>query len=279
MDGWDALRHERHQRQLEMGLVNPEWGLLDYGDNTDTTPWMNAEHKEWQDLRMAVYAAMIDCMDRGIGRILGALRDCGADRNTIVLFLSDNGGDAGNMRWDRPDIAPGGVERYCACGTEWGVMHNTPLRGSKGGVHEGGIATPLIVRWHDTIQNGGEITNQVGHVMDLLPTFCDVAGVEYHDEYNGQEIIPCEGLNLLPIFQGRQRDAHEWLFWEHNDKKAVRHGDWKLVGRYNPRYLANWELYNLESDRTELNNVAENHPERVELMAQAWLNWAERTNG
>ena len=264
MDGWDALRHER---QLKMGLVDPEWGLLDYGDNSGTTPWANAEHKEWQDLRMAVYVAMIDCMDRGIGRILQALRDCGADRNTIVLFLSDNGGDAGNMRWDSPDIPPGGVDTYCACGTEWGIMHNTPLRGSKAGVHEGGIATPLIVRWHDAIQTGGEITNQVGHVMDLLPTFCDVAGVQYPDEYNGEEIIPCEGLSLLPIFQGQQRDAHEWLFWEHNGKKAVRHGDWKLVGRDGP---ANWELYGLESDRTELRNVAEKEPERVKLMAQAW---------
>ena len=276
MDGWDVLRRECHQRQVDMGLVDPEWGMLDYGAIPNTAPWVDTEHKEWQDLRMAVYAAMIDSMDQGIGRILSTLKDCGVDRNTIVLFLSDNGGDAGNMRWDSPDIAPGGVDTYCAVGPEWGVMHNTPLRAAKAAVYEGGIATPLIVRWHEAIQNGGAITNQVGHVMDLLPTFCDVAGIQYPDEYNGEEIIPCEGLSLLPIFEGKQRDAYEWLFWEHNDKKAVRDGDWKLVGSGDP---ANWELYDLEADRTELRNLAEEHPECVKLMAQAWSDWAERTNG
>ena len=276
MDGWDVLRRECHQRQVDMGLVDPEWGMLDYGDIPNTAPWVDTEHKEWQDLRMAVYAAMIDSMDQGIGRILSTLKDCGVDRNTIVLFLSDNGGDAGNMRWDSPDIPPGGVDTYCAVGPEWGVMHNTPLRASKGAVYEGGIATPLIVRWHEAIQNGGGITNQVGHVMDLLPTFCDVAGIQYPDEYNGEEIIPCEGLSLLPIFEGKQRDAYEWLFWEHSGKKAVRHGDWKLVGSGDP---ANWELYDLESDRSELRNLAENEPDRVKLMAQAWSDWAARTNG
>ena len=276
MEGWDALRKERHQRQLKMGLVDPGWQLPEQAPGI--SPWDQQEHKEWQDLRMAIYAAMIDCMDQGIGRIMQTLRDRGADQNTIILFLSDNGGDGGEKKeWDIPDITPGGVDTYCSSGPGWGFLHNTPFRSFKGSLYEGGIATPLVVSWPGNIKSGGVITDQAGHVMDIMPTLCEVAGVQYPREYKGQEIIPCEGKSLMPILEGKQRDGHEWLFWEQRDRKAALHGKWKLVGRGDAGELSDWELYDLQADRTELNNLGQKEPERSKQMAQAWRDWAKQT--
>ena len=276
MEGWDLLRKKRHQRQLKMGLVDPGWQLPD--DDPDVSPWDQEKNKQWQDLRMAVYAAMIDCMDQGIGRIIQTLRDCGVDQNTIILFLSDNGGAKAEMKWDKPDITPGGIDTYCFSGPGWGFLQNTPFRGFKQGLHEGGIATPLIVRWPGKVKSDGAITSQVGHVIDILPTFCEIAGITCPGEYKGQKITPSEGKSLAGVFQGKQRAAHEWLFWEHVGNKAVRRGKWKLVGRGDPGELKNWELYDLAADRTELKNLAQKYPERLKQMAQAWRHWAKRTN-
>ena len=275
MAGWEELRRNRYERQLSMGLLNPEIRLPDRVPNLPA--WANEEHKEWQDLRMAIYAGMIDCMDQGIGRILQALRDCGADRSTIILFLSDNGGDGYEKEErDRPDIIPGGIDTYCSPGPGWGSLHNTPLRGFKGSLYEGGIASPLVVRWPGVTSGGGAITHEFGHAMDILPTLCEAAGVEYPKEYNGRELTPCAGKSLVPIFQGNRREGHDWLFWEHRGNRAVRHGDWKGIGRGNPGELDNWELYDLETDRTESKDLRAKHPEILKQMIDAWRDWSER---
>ena len=275
MDGWEELRRRRYERQLGMGLLNPETRLP---DNVPDLPlWVSEEHKEWQDLRMAIYAGMIDCMDQGIGRILQTLRDCGADRNTIILFLSDNGGD-GYERADRdnPDIVPGGIDTYCSPGPGWGALHNTPMRSFKESLYEGGIASPLIVRWPGVTTNGGAITHEFGHVMDILPTLCDAASIEYPVEYDGRDLDPCEGQSMLPLFQGNRREGNEWLFWALRDDRAVRRGNWKSVGRGNPDDLNNWELFDLERDRTESTDLAKENPEVLKPMVDAWRRWMER---
>ena len=265
MEGWEELRRNRYERQLSMGLLNPEIRLPDRVPNLPA--WANEGHKEWQDLRMAIYAGMIDCMDQGIGRILQALRDCGADRNTIVLFLSDNGGDGYEKEErDRPDIIPGGIDTYCSPGPGWGSLHNTPLRGFKGSLYEGGIASPLVVRWPGVTSGGGAITHEFGHAMDILPTLCEVAGVEYPKEYNGRELTPCAGKSLIPVLQGNHREGHDWLFWAHRGNRAVRHGNWKGIGRGNP---GKWTIGSFMTSK----QTAQNRRTWGGSIQRSWIRW------
>jgi arylsulfatase len=273
MEGWDLLRKKRHQRQVEMGLVDPAWKLPE--DDPNVSPWDQEKHKEWQDLRMAVYAAMIDRMDQGVGRILQTLRECGVERNTVVVFLSDNGGASEEMKWDKPDITPGGIDTYCFCGPGWAFLQNTPFRRFKRYLHEGGIATPLIVRWPGAIK-GGTITHQVGHVIDIMPTLAELGGTRCPESWQGKRLIPVEGRSLVPVLKGGARQAHESLCWHgpHTGAGAVRQGRWKLVSEG----VGNaWELYDMVADRTETNNLAGEQPERVRALADAWFAWAERT--
>ena len=193
-----------------------------------------------------------------------------------MLFPSDNGACAEDWH-ATPDVPPGPIDSYRTVDLPWANASDTPFRKFKRWTYEGGITTPLVACWPGTIKSG-TITSQVRHVIDILPTLCEVAGIEYPKEYRGQKIIPSEGKSLVPVFQGKQRDAHEWLFWEHVGNKAVRHGKWKLVGGGNPTELNNWRLYDLEGDRTELKDLAEEYPERLKQMAQAWCDWAKRTN-
>ena len=224
---------------------------------------------------MAVYAAMIDRMDRQIGRVMAKLRELKKEENTLVLFLSDNGACA--EAWHAtPDIPPGPVESYRTVDLPWANASNTPFRKFKQRTCEGGIGTPLIAYWPKKIRPT-TITKQVGHVIDFLPTFCELAGIDVPTEYQGNEVRATEGKSLVPVFEGRDRDGHEWLFWEHVGNMAARHGKWKIVGRGNPSQLKNWELYDLEADRTETLNLADKYPDRVGKMAQAWQDWAKRT--
>lgn len=269
--GWDELRRQRHQRQIDMGLVDPNWKLPD--SRGDVHAWEDEPNQEYEHLRMAVYAAMIDSMDQGIGRILAALKETGTADNTLVLFLSDNGGCAENPGGTVTSRPPGPKEYYVACGKPWAYAQNTPFRKYKAWVHEGGISTPLIARWPKTIKPG-TITRQVGHIIDFMPTFAELARVEYPREFGGHEIIPCEGKSLVPVFEGQERQGHDVLFWEWAGNRAIRQGDWKLVWGTNRK---TWELYDLAADRTETNDLAAEHPERVERMAQQWIAWAEQT--
>jgi len=269
--GWFELRRRRHGRQLEMGLLDPKWKLA--VDDPRAVPWEGVSHRELWELRMSVYAAMIDCMDQGIGRVLAALHDTNTADNTLVMFLSDNGGCAELPEGPDFRLPAGPKEHYTSVGPGWGWAQNTPFRRYKSWVHEGGISTPLIVRWPGVIEPD-TLTGQVGHVIDFMPTCIELAGAEYPDSFKGKSILPLEGKSLVPVFQGKRRQPHQTICWYWSGNRAVRQGKWKAVWEKSNRQ---WELYDVEADRTELDDLAEEHPERTLRMAEVWYAWAEKT--
>jgi arylsulfatase len=290
--GWDTLRAERHRRMIERGIVDGRWPMTPRDPRAPA--WEDAPDKPWQARRMAVYAAQIERMDRGIGRILAALKAVQAEPNALVLFLSDNGAcaeeagpkqtwrsvyvpnttrDGRRMRvGNDPSVMPGPEDTYQSYGLPWANASNTPFRLYKHWVHEGGIATPLIACWPAMIKPRNRLTHQPGHLIDILATCLEVAGVKYPATYQGHPILPLEGRSLLPIFQGQQRQPHPVICWEHEGNRAARVGKWKLVSR-RPQ---SWELYDLEADRTEMNNLADSHAALVRELAATYENWAQR---
>ena len=274
MKGWEALRKERHQRMIDMGLIDPAWVMSPRDE--EAPAWTDVENKEEMDLRMSVYAAQIDRLDQGVGRILKQIRENGEEDNTLVMFLADNGGchEGGPFGFDRRNNgAPcGTVDSYMSYGLSWANVSNTPFRRFKHWVHEGGISTPLIVRWPTVIKKGGQLTNEVGHIIDLLATCADAAGATYPQIYKGKEIMPTEGKSLVPIFKTGSRKGHDVLYWEHCGNRAVRKGDWKIVSRTPAN---EWELYDLASDRTEQHNLATEHPEKLKEMVVLYDAWAK----
>lgn len=274
MDGWDAVREARYKRMIEMGLIDESWPLSP--SDGGVADWEAIEDKAAMDRKMAVYAAQIEVMDRGIGRILDALDATGSAENTLVLFLSDNGGchEGGALGFDRREngIPPGGVDSYMSYGRSWANASNTPFRMYKHWVHEGGSATPLVARWPAGIEARGAITHETGHVIDFMATFAELAGAEYPEHYNGKPITPLEGRSLLPILQGGARPCHKALYWEHNRNRAIRQGPWKLVAPKD----GDWALYNLEADRTELTDLREERPEIAVNLQSRYEAWAER---
>ncbi|MEW6302952.1 MAG: arylsulfatase [Verrucomicrobiota bacterium] len=270
--GWEGLRRQRYERQLGMGLIDPKWPVAPR--DSLALEWDAVADQEWQASRMAVYAAMVDAMDQGIGRILKALKESGVEQNTLVMFLSDNGGCAEQLGHDKPGITPGLKENYTTVGPSWAWAQNTPFRRFKAWVHEGGISTPLIAHWPGRIKPNS-LNSQVGHIIDFMPTFLELAGGKYPEKHNGAEILPVEGLSLVPVLEGRPRAGHAQLFWEWSGNRAMREGDWKLV--WDDKAEKRWHLYELKGDRTETRNLAADHPDRVKRMSEAWLAWAERT--
>jgi arylsulfatase A-like enzyme len=268
-DGWDALRKKRHQRMIELGIVDARWPLTPR--DRSVAAWEDTPNKDDWDLRMAVYAAQIDRLDQGVGKILAKLKEVGAEENTLVLFLSDNGGCAEIIDRGKPGAPAGTADSFLSYGVGWANASNTPFRLYKHWVHEGGIATPLIAHWPAVLQKAG-ITHQSGHVIDLMATCADVAGAEYPKTFKGHAITPLEGKSLRPIFEGRTRAGHGAIFWEHEGNRAVRQGQCKLVSRH----PGDWELYDLEADRTELNNLAAKYPDKVQELAGKYEQWAQR---
>ncbi|MHC4365812.1 MAG: sulfatase-like hydrolase/transferase, partial [Planctomycetota bacterium] len=273
--GWDALRAERHKRMIEMGLVEREWEITPRDEKVKMWEEVEAGKKELWDLRMAVYAAQIDCMDQGIGRIASALEKTGGLANTLIMFLSDNGGCAEGISRKEKDIKLLGTgDSFESYRINWANASNTPFRLYKHWVHEGGIATPLVVHWPARIKRGGELRHQPGHVIDLMATCVDVAGAKYPSRYKGKKITPLEGKSLVPVF-GDGSIEREAIYWEHEGNRAIRMGKWKLVAK---GVEGKWELYDLEADRTELNDLAGRYPARTKEMAAMWDSWARRAN-
>jgi arylsulfatase len=289
LGGWDAVRKARYERLIESGLIDSNWPLSPR-DN-QAPPWEQAEHKEWEDMRMAVYAAQVDRMDQGIGRIVEELERAGKLANTLIFFLSDNGGCAELLREDggiergyakrdgslldfgnRPDRMPGGEDTFMSYDLPWANASNTPFRLYKHWVHEGGIATPLIAHWPAGIKRPDRITHRPSHLIDIMATCLDVAGVSYPAEYRDHRITPLEGESLLPALREVKEDRETPIFWEHEGNRAVRLGDWKLVSKRNKP----WELYWMSEDRTELNDLAGVEPERVKAMEDMYNVWAQR---
>jgi arylsulfatase len=268
--GWDALRRERHARQIELGLIDKNTPLPPL--EPETPAWKDAQYKPWQASLMEVYAAMIDAMDQNIGRILQTLEATGTADNTIVLFLSDNGGCAEQAGGDDPTNIPGPREHYVSVGAGWACAQNTPLRRYKAWVHEGGIRTPLIVRWPGQIKPD-TWTNQVGHIIDVLPTCLEIAGVAQPWQWRDKP-LELDGISLTDALHGRSRLRQHPLYWEWSGNRAVRQGDWKLV---HDNTVNRWELYDLSRDSNEMHDLATSQPERVERMLADWQAWAKRT--
>lgn len=294
--GWDQLREERLQRMVRAGIIHPNWQLTDR-DPTQP-PWENAEQKDWLLRCMEVYAAQIDRMDQGIGKILAALEETGRLENTLVLFLSDNGACAedipegvdlaslvddlmiarGETRDGRPvrlgndtSIMPGPEDTYQSYGVAWANLSNTPFRLYKHWIHEGGISTPLIAHWPKVIAQSGGLRHTPGQLPDLMATIVEISGAKYPETYQGNDILPLEGTSLVPTF-GEDREREVPLFWEHEGNAAVRVGNWKLVRKY----PGPWELYDMEADRTEMHDLAADHPERVTELRSIYEDWAHR---
>lgn len=292
--GWDRLREERLRRMRAMGIVDAAWPITDR-DPTQP-PWDEAPHKDWEQRRMEVYAAQIDRMDQGIGRIVAALDETGQTDNTLILFLADNGACAEEfaeevqplpptypagtthtrdgrtvMRGNDPAVMPGPDDTYQSYGVPWANLSNTPFREYKHWVHEGGIATPLIVHWPAALNDVGALRHAPGQLTDIMATCVDVAGAEYPTRFDGNDIIPLEGTSLVPIFHD-QPNHKEALIWEHEGNKAVRRGRWKLVCKY----PGDWELYDIAANRTETANLATHHPEVVAELGAIHDAWAER---
>jgi arylsulfatase A-like enzyme len=279
--GWDEVRRRRYRRLLELGIVQPHWGISER--DAICGSWEQAADKPRWDRKMAVYAAMVERMDRGIGRVLDKLRELNAEDNTLVLFLSDNGG-CGEHIDNTPDRLPGTVDTYTTVDAPWANASNTPFRKYKVFDHEGGIATPLIACWPAVIEPGA-ISHEVGHVVDFLPTFAELAGAEYPESYRGNRIVPADGISLAPLLRGQPRSPHPHLCWELNGCRAIRRGRWKAVSMGPPRCYAGhrfppgcdgWELYDMAADRCETNDMAAERPGLVRELDTLWRGWYER---
>jgi arylsulfatase A-like enzyme len=288
--GWDTIRKQRWQRIQALGLVDgslsevePEVGppydfpealtTLGPEETNRPLPWnqLTPGQQSFQAMKMTLHAAMIDRMDREIGRVLQQLRTMGAMDNTLIFFLSDNGASAEIMvRDDGHDrqASPGSAATYLCLGPGWSSTCNTPFRRHKTWTHEGGIHTPLIVHWPRGISARGQLRRNLGHVIDLVPTILAATGGQRLETWQGQPLPPPPGKSLLPIITGNKKVARESVWWSHEGNRALRVGDWKLVAAGSE---GSWELYNLNHDPTESNNLADQHPEKVHQLQQAWL--------
>lgn len=294
--GWDQLRLERLRRLVDSGILKPEWGLS--ARDPSQPAWTEAEEKAWLLHCMEVYAAQVDRMDQGIGRIVESLKRNGMFDDTLIIFLADNGACAEDIPeglsvdvlvdklmiarshtrsgepvqfGNNPNIMPGAENTYQSYGTAWANLSNTPFRLYKHWIHEGGIATPLIAHWPNGIRDQGGIRHTPGYLPDIMATLLDVSGTAYPATRNGAPVPNLEGASLKPAFEGDGLPERP-MFWEHEGNAAVRVGRWKLVRKYPDP----WELYDLEQDRTELNDLSTQHPERVQEMLALYEAWAAR---
>lgn len=268
--GWDEIRAARHRRQIEQGIVRAEWPLTPRDPRVREWERLTEAERDAEDLKMAVFAAQVDRLDQNVGRLMATLRELGIERNTLVLFLSDNGGDGENEGATKLPPGPKGSSHIYGRG--WANVSNTPFRGYKHAMHEGGIASPLIAYWPAVIKKP-EVSDAVAHVTHLLPTCLDVAGVEYPETSAREATIfsTPESQSLLPLLRHGARPDTE-VFWEHEGNRAVRNGKWKLVADHGRP----WELYDMKEDRTELNDLAAAKPEFVETLAGQYDYWAKR---
>jgi len=294
--GWDELRRERLERLVASGIISENWPLTDRDPRVPA--WDDVEHKEWEAVRMAVYAAQLDRMDQGVGRIVDELKVQGIFDDTVVIFLSDNGGCAEEMPIETakefvttyvsfdaetrdgrevrpgndPSIVPGPEDTYATYGRSWANLSNTPFREYKHWIHEGGIATPFIVSWPAGLGTEPSLRTQPHQLTDVMSTVLEIAGARYPDTHPGRQVLPAEGVSMLPTLRDGATDDERMLFWEHEGNCGVRRGALKLVKKYEQ----DWELYDMVRDRTELTDIAADHPDVVAEFSAAYDAWAER---
>ncbi|MDG3006038.1 arylsulfatase [Paludisphaera mucosa] len=304
--GYAPVREGRFKRMKELGLIPADAELTPASDD-----WKDVDDKAREARCKEVYAAMVESMDAGVGRIVAQLKESGQLENTLILYLQDNGACAevtgreqpqqpveglkplgpdevqlrggppmqtrdGRQVRTGPGVMPGPADTFVAYGRGWANVSNTPFREYKHWTHEGGVSTPLVAHWPKGIgpERKGKLEPQPGHLIDVMATCVDVAGAAYPAEVDGRPIKPREGVSLRPAFQGEPLGRTQPLFWEHEGNRAVRDGDWKLVARANEP----WELYNIAEDRSELHDLAAKHPDRAKALADAWDAYAARAN-
>jgi arylsulfatase len=300
-EGYDPVYQARLKKMKALGLLNPDWKIPG-----PIGTWSEVKRKEWESACMEVYAAMVDNMDQGIGRIVACLRKHEQLDNTLILYLQDNGGcaeglgrgkqvgplkrpaqpDTTPMERDElqtqmvpkksrdgyslrqgPGVMPGPPETYIAYGKNWANVSNTPFREYKHWVHEGGISTPLVAHWPKGITKKNVLVKDPSHLIDLMATCLDLGKATYP-----KDKIPVEGVSLVPLFSGKPISRGKPIFFEHEGNRAVRSGSWKLVAK---GVKGKWELYDLTKDRTEMNDLAAKHPEKVKAMAAQYEAWAK----
>ena len=274
--GWDQLRLQRHARLKEMGMVDKSWPLSPRPDHV--RPWesLTQQEREWEDRRMATFAAMVDRLDQNIGRIVTKLKEQGTFENTLIMFCSDNGAcPFERTRGKKKD--PWDPESYWTYDTGWAHAGNTPFRWYKQNQHEGGISSPLVVHWPMGLKTEpGSITHQPGHLIDFMATCMDIAKATLPQSSPAvADQKPVQGKSLLPVFHGSNREPHDLLYFHFSNNRAIVTADhWKLVSaRGGP-----WELYHLTSDRTELRNLTSKHPDRVKQLRDQWHQIASNTD-
>ncbi len=280
MMGWDKLREARLSRQKAMGILPQDAVLSPRDPNVPDWNTLTPEDKDKWDTKMAVYAAMVDRMDQNIGRIRAELKKIHQDKNTIIMFLSDNGASSESIKGAgfRPEILeannkPASDPTSFTAYEYWGAnVSNTPFRLFKHWEYEGGTATPFIANYQGVIKPGG-IISKPAHIIDLMSTCLDFAKVTYPKTYNGNTITPTEGISLAPLLKGQKWAGHNALFFEHEGNRAVRQGEWKLVSQ---KPLNKWELYNIKTDRSEMNDLSAQYPDKVNAMAAMYDVWAAR---
>ncbi|MFU8893255.1 MAG: arylsulfatase [Luteolibacter sp.] len=301
--GYEAIREARFKKMQELGVI-ADWKL-----SPGVGRWKDVDEatRAWELRGMEVYAAMVDSMDQGIGRIIESLKATGQLNNTLILFLSDNGGCAevfgrkapknplptdivpmdkdelqtrmipersrdGRPVRTGPEAMPGPTDTYIAYGRNWANVSNTPFRQYKSSNHEGGIATPLIAHWPKEITARNELRHEPGHLIDIMATCISISGANYPTRFADHDIIPLEGRSLRDGFTADRQEERTLLF-EHYGAAAIRKGPWKLVRAVDTRP---WELYNIEKDRTELNDLSKEHPEKVRELSELWEQEAKR---
>lgn len=276
LKGWDVIREERLKKQVEMGLVDPNWNLSERDKRVRSWEKLSQEEKEKVAYRMAVYAAQIHSVDENVGKLVNFLKANNSYDNTMILFMSDNGAcaEAYDELGSRPDSLIndpnyGGAVSY---GIGWANASNTPFFEYKVRSYEGGIATPLIVSYPKlTNDKKGKLTNTVGTIRDVMPTILDLTNTVYPEEYKGERIHALEGQSLLPTLKTGAQSNQEYLFWEHQNYGAVRKGDWKLVYDFDKD---NKQLFNLKEDRTETNDILAQNRTIAEDLDSKWKEWA-----
>lgn len=298
--GWDALREERYQRMIQKGIVDSNtWKLSDRSmvpvdDDRISNGYSGLQNPSWADLddarqldlarRMAIFAAMVEHVDRGVGQIVSHLKSTKDFANTLIVLTSDNGacyewGPLGFDEVSREGInhlhtgadleRMGGRGTYHSYGSGWANLCNTPFRMYKHFTYEGGVCAPCIVHWPDKVAGNGRVVQGAAHTTDLMPTLRVAAGADYPTERDGVEIQPEEGMDLIPFAQ-RGDIPSRTLFFSHQQARAVIRGTWKAVWTKRTTEPLHWELYDLARDRSESVDVSGSHPEIVRLLADEW---------
>ena len=296
-EGWQKIREERYKKLIEKGIFKGDTTKLSEFMFPDLK-WAENENENWDSRAMAVHAAMIDRMDQNIGKLIDKLEATGQLDNTVIMFMSDNGASSERpsqygIGFDRPsetrdgreihypvkkseEHLPGPETVMSGIGAVWANVANTPFRYWKARVYEGGITSPFIVHWPAGIKEQGAVKSQAAHIIDIMPTLLELSGATYPEKFNGNTIDPYMGESMVSAFTNTEEaPINETLFWEHFGAAALRQGDWKLVKLDGN---ADWELYNLKEDRTEMNNLAAKYPERLKAMQEEWNAMAKATD-